>query len=65
MNASDIVISCTGSPHLILEQHQVETAMSTRPNRPLVIVDIAVPRDVEPGVKPIDNDFLSSIDELT
>ena len=65
LNASDIVISCTGSPHLILEQHQVETAMSTRPNRPLVIVDIAVPRDVEPGVKQINNVFLYSIDDLT
>ena len=39
--------------------------MSTRPNRPLVIVDIAVPRDVEPGVKQINNVFLYGIDDLT
>ncbi len=65
LSASDIVISCTGAPHLMLERHQVETAMSTRPNRPLVIVDIAVPRDVEPGVKQINNVFLYGIDDLT
>ena len=65
LSTSDIVISCTGAPHLILEKHQVETAMSTRPERPMVIVDIAVPRDVEPGVKQINNVFLYGIDDLT
>jgi glutamyl-tRNA reductase len=65
LSASDIVISCTGAPHLMLKQQQVETAMSTRPERPLVIVDIAVPRDVEPGTKQINNVFLYSIDDLT
>jgi glutamyl-tRNA reductase len=65
LRASDIVISCTGTPHLILKRHQVEMAMSTRPERPLVIVDIAVPRDVEIGVKQINSVFLYNIDDLT
>ena len=65
LSACDIAISCTGAPHLVLRQHQVEQAMSTRPARPLVIVDIAVPRDVEPGVKLINNVFLDNIDDLT
>ncbi|MFQ6122347.1 MAG: glutamyl-tRNA reductase, partial [Dehalococcoidales bacterium] len=65
LGACDIVISCTGAPHLVLKQDQVEKAMSTRPDRPLVIVDIAVPRDVEPGVKQINNVFLHNIDDLT
>tara|TARA_B100001971_G_C18213352_1_gene552205 strand:- start:531 stop:1631 length:1101 start_codon:yes stop_codon:yes gene_type:complete len=61
---SDVVISCTGAPRFILEQHQVEAAMRVRSERPLVIVDIAVPRDVEPGVKQINNVFLYGIDDL-
>ena len=65
LSASDVVISCTGSPHLVLTQHQVEEVMSTRPARSLVVVDIAVPRDVEPGVKQINNVFLYNIDDLT
>lgn len=63
--ASDIAISCTGAPHLVLRQQQVEKVMSTRPERPLVIVDIAVPRDVEPEVSQINNVFLHNIDDLT
>ncbi len=65
LSDSDIVISCTGAPHLVLEQHQVETAMNTRPERPMVIVDIAVPHDVEPKVKQLNNVFLYGIDDLT
>ena len=62
--ASDIAISCTGAPHLVLKRHQLEKVMSTRPERPLVIVDIAVPRDVEAGVKQVNNVFLHNIDDL-
>ena len=64
MVASDIVISCTGSPHLVIRRDLVRKAMSWRPDRPMVIVDIAVPRDVEPGTREIKNVFLYDIDEL-
>jgi len=61
----DIVISCTGAPHQILGLCTVEDAIRARPNRPLVVIDIAVPRDVEPEVRQINNVFLHDIDDLT
>jgi glutamyl-tRNA reductase len=61
----DIAISCTGAPHLILDLKSVENAMHARSNRPLVIIDIAVPRDVEPRVGQINNVFLYDIDDFT
>jgi glutamyl-tRNA reductase len=65
LSTADIAISCTAAPHLVLKLPQVEQAMSPRPNCPLVIIDIAVPRDVDPGVKLIKNVFLYNIDNLT
>ena len=61
----DIAISCTGAPHLILDLKTLETAMSARVNQPLVIIDIAVPRDVDPEVGRLDNVFLYDIDDFT
>jgi glutamyl-tRNA reductase len=61
---SDIVISSTGAPHAILRADTVEAAMRMRRNRPLFIVDIAVPRDVEPAVGDLTNVFLYDIDDL-
>jgi len=61
----DIAISCTGAPHLILDLKTLENAMSVRPNHPLVIIDIAVPRDVESEVGSISNVFLYDIDDFT
>ncbi|UCH51600.1 MAG: glutamyl-tRNA reductase [Chloroflexota bacterium] len=61
----DIAISCTGAPHLILDMKTLENAMSVRSNHPLVIIDIAVPRDVEPEVGNISNVFLYDIDDFT
>jgi glutamyl-tRNA reductase len=61
----DIAISCTGAPHLILDLKSVENAMQARSNRPLVIIDIAVPRDVEPQAGQVNNVFLYDIDDFT
>ncbi|MBM3182464.1 MAG: glutamyl-tRNA reductase [Chloroflexi bacterium] len=61
----DIIISCTGAPHTILDRQTVETAIATRSNRPLVIIDIAVPRDVEPEARQVKGVFLCDIDDLT
>jgi len=61
----DIAISCTGAPHLILDLKSVENAMQARSNHPLVIIDIAVPRDVEPQVGQINDVFLYDIDDFT
>jgi glutamyl-tRNA reductase len=61
---SDIVISSTSAPHAILRRDTVATAMRMRRNRPLFVIDIAVPRDVEPTVGELTNVFLYDIDDL-
>lgn len=61
----DIVISCSGAPHSVLKLELVQQVMSTRPEHPLVIIDIAVPPDVEYQVKQLNNVFLHDIDEFT
>ena len=63
--ACDIVISCSGAPHSVLKLETVQSVMSSRPEHPLVIIDIAVPPDVESGVNQLSNVFLYDIDELT
>jgi len=65
LSTTNIVVTCTGAPHRILDNLQVEEAMKKRPELPLVIIDIAIPRDVEPAVRQIKNVFLYNIDELT
>jgi glutamyl-tRNA reductase len=65
LNTCNIVVTCTGAPHRILDFHHVEAAMKTRPEFPLVVIDISVPRNVEPSVGQIENVFLYNIDDLT
>ncbi len=62
---TNIVIACSGAPHRILSVGQVKRAIEKRPELPLVIIDIAVPRNVEPAVSQIRNVFLYNIDDLT
>ena len=61
----DIAISCSGAPHLILKLEFLAEIMRLRQERSLVIIDIAVPPDVEGQVKQLDNVFLYDIDDLT
>jgi len=65
LSTADIVVTCSGAPHCTLDRRQVVEAMRKRPGRPLVIVDIAVPRDVKLAVKKIEDVFLYNIDDLT
>ncbi|WP_028318719.1 glutamyl-tRNA reductase [Desulfobulbus elongatus] len=60
----DIIISSTGSPDLILRKEDVRSVMRERRNRPLFFIDIAVPRDLDPGINDLDNVFLYDIDDL-
>jgi glutamyl-tRNA reductase len=60
----DIVISSTSAPHYILDRAKLEPLMKSRRNRPLLLVDIAVPRDVEPEVNLMENVYLYNIDDL-
>lgn len=61
---SDIVISSTTSPEAVLERSTVAAAMSGRSDRPLFIVDIAVPRDVDPATAEVPGVILRDIDDL-
>jgi len=60
----DIAISCSGAPHTVLKLDLVAEVMNTRPEHPLVIIDIAVPPDVEYQVRQLKNIFLYDIDAL-
>ena len=60
----DIVISSTSAPHYILDRAKLEPLMKLRKNRPLLLIDIAVPRDIEPEVNFLDNVYLYNIDDL-
>ena len=61
---ADIVISSTGAPGIILKKDQVKRIMRPRHHRPLFFIDIAVPRDIDPGVHDLDNVYLYDIDDL-
>ncbi|MBV9718895.1 MAG: glutamyl-tRNA reductase [Candidatus Eremiobacteraeota bacterium] len=61
---ADVVVSSTGASHFVLDEEHVRAAMEQRPERPLFIVDIAVPRDVDPAVTNIANVSLIDIDGL-
>jgi len=60
----DIVISSTSAPHYILDRAKLQPLMRARKNRPLLLIDIAVPRDVEPEVNFMENVYLYNIDDL-
>ncbi|HBY09102.1 MAG TPA: glutamyl-tRNA reductase [Chloroflexi bacterium] len=62
---TDIVITSTGAPHTILQTSMIAPVMETRPSRPLVLMDIAVPRDVDIDVAEIPGVSLFDMDTLT
>jgi len=61
---TDIVITSTGAPHTIIQASMVKKAISRRPDRPLILMDIAVPRDVDPQVGSIPGVHLYDMDTL-
>ena len=61
---ADIVVSSTGAPETILHRAQIETVMKARRNRPLALIDIAVPRDIDPDVQNVPGVYLYDIDDL-
>lgn len=60
----DLIISSTGSPHRIITIKKASEIMRIRKNRPLVLIDIAMPRDIEPGVENIEGIYVFTIDHL-
>ena len=60
----DIVISSTSAPHHILDRAKLELLMKARRQRPLLLIDIAVPRDIDPEVNFLENVYLYNVDDL-
>jgi glutamyl-tRNA reductase len=60
----DIVVSCTASPLPIIGLGMVERALKTRRHRPMVMVDLAIPRDIEAEAGQLDDVFLYTMDDL-
>ncbi|EGQ8473660.1 glutamyl-tRNA reductase [Vibrio cholerae] len=61
---ADIVISSTASPLPIIGKGMVESALKARRHQPMLLVDIAVPRDIEPQVGKLNDAYLYSVDDL-
>lgn len=64
LKESDIVISATASQLPILGKGMIETALKQKKQRPLFLVDLAVPRDIEPEVAHLENVYLYNLDDL-
>ena len=64
LETADIVVSSTSSPHYIITREQAEAVARGREHRPLVLIDIAVPRDIDPAVGEIKGMRLFDIDDL-
>ncbi len=64
MAEADVIISSTSCPHIILSRDEAEIMLRRRRERPLVIVDIAMPRDIDPTVRSVKGAFLYDLDDL-
>jgi len=60
----DILITSSGAPHYILHKEEMQRVRAARRNKPMFLIDIAVPRNIEPSVNDLENVFLYDIDDL-
>lgn len=60
----DIVVSCTGSPIPIIGKRAIEKAIEARRHKPILLIDLAVPRDIELEASELDDVFLYTVDDL-
>ena len=61
---ADIVVSCTASPHQIIGREELALVLEERAGRPLMMIDIAVPRDIDPSVRDLPGLALYDMDDL-
>jgi glutamyl-tRNA reductase len=61
---ADVVVSSTSSPEVVLRRDNVERALRGRRGRPLFLIDLAVPRDLDPAINDLDGCYLYDIDDL-
>lgn len=64
LSKADIIICATGASHFVISKDDIEGAVHQRMNRPIFLIDISVPRNIDPAVKDVDNAFLFDIDDL-
>jgi glutamyl-tRNA reductase len=61
---AEIVVCSTGAPHYLVTPDQVRNALATRRNRPMMLIDISVPRNIDPAISNLDNAFVFDVDDL-
>ena len=61
---ADIVICATGAPHYVVSREMTAKALKERRNKPIFMIDISNPRNIDPGVDKVDNVYLYDIDDL-
>ena len=64
LERADVVVAATGAPGLVLGREQVARSLRGRKGRPLFLIDIAVPRDLDPEIHELDGCYLYDIDDL-
>ncbi len=64
LREADIVVASTASPHAIITREMAAAALRARKRRPIFMVDIAVPRDIEPAVAELEDVYLFTVDDL-
>ena len=64
LERADVVVASTASPHAIVGQEELELVMRGRPGRPLLLIDLAVPRDIDPACADLDGVTLFDMDDL-
>jgi glutamyl-tRNA reductase len=64
LNAADIVLSSTSAPHFVIGRGCIAAAMKQRGNRPLFLIDLGLPRNIDPDANSIDNVYVYNIDDL-
>lgn len=64
MNQADIIISCTAASHYVIRPDNCQEVLESRQGRKIIMIDIAVPRDIDPALAEIDGVFIYDIDDL-
>jgi glutamyl-tRNA reductase len=60
----DILITSSAAPHYVLQKNEIQHVINVRKNKPMFLIDIAVPRNIAPDVNEVDNIFLYDVDDL-
>src|SRR5208337_222205 len=64
LKTADIIVSSTACPHYILSRQEAEAIAKQREHKPMVVIDIAVPRDIDPAVREVEGIHLFDMDDL-